>query len=100
MITIDLAGPQGNAFFLLGYARQLALQLNQSVPGIPYNDRYDPDKITLEMKARDYEHLKKVFLSYFGEYVEFIDSSLYYDDDGFEDNRDEYDYEETNPDDD
>lgn len=45
-IEIDLTGPQGNAFFLLGQASTLA-----------------------EMKESDYEHLLEVFDREFGDFV-------------------------------
>jgi len=57
-VVIDLTGPQGNAFALLGaattYARQLEL---------------DAEKIIAEMKNGDYENLVMTFDKYFGEYV-------------------------------
>jgi hypothetical protein len=57
-IVIDLNGPHGNAFFLLGYANKLANQLGLDVPPI------------LEaMKAGDYENLIQVFDNHFGDFV-------------------------------
>jgi hypothetical protein len=58
MIEIDLLGPDGNAFVLLGYAKNLSKQL-----GINY------EKVKSEMTSGDYENLIKVFDNYFGEYV-------------------------------
>jgi hypothetical protein len=56
--VIDLTGPEGNAFFLMGqagcYARQLGL---------------DGDSIIAEMKSGNYENLVQVFDRYFGDYV-------------------------------
>ena len=57
-IIIDLTGPEGNAFYLLGTAKKLAKQLG-----------LDSNKIIKEMKSGDYEHLIEVFDSYFGEFV-------------------------------
>lgn len=57
-IEIDLTGPDGNAFYLLGMARKLAIKLN-----------LDGEAICNEMKTGDYENLLKVFDKYFGEYV-------------------------------
>jgi len=57
-IVIDLTGPEGNAFVLLGYAKQYAKQLN-----------FDEKKITDEMMSGDYEELLQVFDRYFGDYV-------------------------------
>ena len=57
-IEIDLTGPQGNAFFLLGTARNLAKQLG-----------LNSSEILDEMKSGDYENLLEVFDSYFGDFV-------------------------------
>ena len=57
-IEIDLTGPQGNAFFLLGTASNLAKQLG-----------LDDKEIQTEMKSGDYENLLQVFDSYFGNVV-------------------------------
>ena len=57
-ITIDLMGPQGNAFFLLGTASNLAKQLG-----------LNSDEICEEMKSGDYENLVEVFDNYFGSIV-------------------------------
>ena len=58
-IVIDLTGPQGNAFFLLGYAKKLAKQL----------DFEDVDGLLDDMKSGDYEHLVQVFDEHFGDFV-------------------------------
>ena len=55
---IDLTGPQGNAYFLLGTAMKLAREL-----GLP------SEEILEDMKSADYEHLVEVFDKHFGEYV-------------------------------
>jgi hypothetical protein len=57
-VVIDLTGPDGNAFALMGYARSFSKQL-----GI------DSDKVIGEMMSGDYENLLKVFDSYFGDFV-------------------------------
>ena len=57
-LVIDLTGPDGNAFYLLGTATKLAKQLN-----------LDGDKILAEMKQGDYENLVSVFDKHFGEYI-------------------------------
>ena len=59
--VIDLTGPQGNAFVLLGYAKQFARQLGF--------DSELKDKIVTEMQEGDYENLINVFDKYFGDYV-------------------------------
>ena len=57
-ITIDLTGPQGNAFYLLGTANNLAKQLDLN--GV---------EIMNEMKSGDYENLINVFDKNFGMFV-------------------------------
>ena len=57
-IVIDLTGPDGNAFVLLGKAKNFAKQLN-----------FDDKKIIDEMTSGDYEHLLKTFDRYFGSFV-------------------------------
>lgn len=57
-IEIDLTGPEGNAFFLLGMAKKLAKELD-----------FPADFIMNEMRSGDYENLVKVFDHYFGSIV-------------------------------
>jgi hypothetical protein len=57
-IEIDLTGPDGNAFVLIGTATKLARQLG-----------LDGKAIQKEMMAGDYENLIKVFDNYFGSFV-------------------------------
>jgi len=57
-IEIDLTGPQGNAFFLIGTAGNLAKQFGM-----------DSKKITSEMMSGDYENLIEVFDREFGSVV-------------------------------
>lgn len=57
-IIVDLTGPDGNAFVLMGMAKNFAKQLNK-----------DGDSIVKEMMAGDYEHLLFVFDREFGDYV-------------------------------
>jgi hypothetical protein len=59
--TIDLGGPGGNAFALLGTARSLARQLG-----------LDAEASSAEMTAGDYEHLIQVFDRHFGDYVDLV----------------------------
>ena len=60
-IIIDLTGPQGNAFFLLG-------QANKWLKEIGYNEE-DRNKVLEDMKSSDYEHLIEVFDKHFGSFV-------------------------------
>ena len=57
-IELDLTGPDGNAFVILGYARRLSRQLDE-----------DWDTVRDEMTSGDYENLIKVFEKYFGVHV-------------------------------
>jgi hypothetical protein len=58
MVNIDLSGPDGNAFALMGYAKKFSRQLE-------LNDNV----IIQEMMAGDYENLLEVFQKHFGDYV-------------------------------
>ena len=57
-IVIDLTGPAGNAFSLLGQARKFARELG-----------LDGKVICEEMQEGDYEHLVEVFDKHFGDFV-------------------------------
>lgn len=57
-IEIDLTGPQGNAFYLLGTAKKLANQLG-----------LDSKQILSQMQSGDYENLLQVFDNNFGSVV-------------------------------
>lgn len=59
MRQIDLNGPQGNAFALLGMAQQWAKDLGK-----------DAKVITDEMTSGDYENLVQVFKREFGNVCE------------------------------
>lgn len=59
-IIIDLTGPDGNAFVLMGYAKNFAKQLGWKDNGAA---------IITEMMSGDYEHLLEVFDNAFGEFV-------------------------------
>jgi hypothetical protein len=57
-IIIDLTGPDGNAFALMGYANRLAKQLGK-----------DSKAIIEEMMSGDYDNLIEVFEREFGDFV-------------------------------
>ena len=57
-IEIDLTGPQGNAFYILGVAQNLCKQV--AIDSKPLLD---------EMRSGDYENLIKVFDDKFGSVV-------------------------------
>ena len=56
-IIIDLTGPDGNAYVLLGYAHRFAKQIG-----------LDTEALQKEMTSGDYEHLLEVFDSHFGSF--------------------------------
>ena len=60
--VIDLNGPEGNAFCLLGTAMSLCKQIGIS------SER--TEEIVDEMKSSDYEHLIQTFYKYFGKLVD------------------------------
>ena len=60
-IEIDLTGPQGNAFFLLGTASKLGRQLGW--------DRDEIEILLRQMRSSDYENLLQVFDKNFGSFV-------------------------------
>jgi len=61
---IDLCGPSGNAYIILGMAKSLTKQLQQIDP-----EKYDWEKINAEMTAGNYNNLVHTFERYFGDYV-------------------------------
>jgi hypothetical protein len=60
---IDLSGPCGNAYYLLGKAKEFS-----EILGL------DSEIVLEQMKSSDYEHLVEVFKYYFGEYVRIYSS--------------------------
>jgi hypothetical protein len=65
MNQIDLSGPKGNAFFLIGQAKMWAKELD-----------LDADAISKEMRSSDYENLISVFNKYFSNICELTNSPL------------------------
>lgn len=61
MLNIDLSGPEGNAFVLLGYARNFCKQLGY--------DKLHTERIIDEMTLTDYEGLLFTFNREFGTFV-------------------------------
>ena len=60
-IEIDLEGPEGNAFCLLGYAKRFGKQLEWSDEQVK--------AVQDKMKDGDYENLVQVFDDTFGSFV-------------------------------
>ena len=59
---IDLNGPEGNAYYILGTANNLCKQLDL--------DDDTKQRISDEMTSGDYEHLILTFDKYFGKLVD------------------------------
>lgn len=57
-IEVDLTGPEGNAFVLIGYAGKWAKQLG-----------LDSNAIQKDMMSGDYEHLLSVLEKHFGNHI-------------------------------
>jgi len=57
-VEIDLTGPDGNAFALMGIAKNLAKQLGM-----------DGDLVAKEMMLGDYEDLLQTMEHHFGEFI-------------------------------
>ena len=57
-VEIDLTGPDGNAYALMGYAKNFAKQLG-----------LDGEEIISNMMSGDYENLLQVFEENFGSFV-------------------------------
>lgn len=60
-ITIDLTGPQGNAFVLMGHAKTFGKQMGKTTVEI--------DEIIKDMMSGDYENLVNIFDEQFGSFV-------------------------------
>ena len=60
-IEIDLSGPEGNAYVLLGYAANFCKQLGY--------DKLHTERILDEMRLTDYEGLLYTFDREFGSFV-------------------------------
>ena len=60
-LEIDLTGPQGNAFYLLGLAKKWGKELDMS-------EKYINEMLE-KMKSGDYENLVRVFDDEFGSIV-------------------------------
>ena len=60
--VIDLTGPQGNSFYLMGVSCNLMKQLDFT--------QEEAESVFEELKSGDYEHLIKTFDKYFGDFVD------------------------------
>jgi hypothetical protein len=63
MIYIDLNGPEGNAFYLIGLGKKLGRQLERDWTRV--------NNVVNEMMSGDYQNLLDVFVREYGDFVEF-----------------------------
>ena len=87
-LVIDLTGPDGNVFVLMGYARTLSRQIQEMYEDEMTSNREQnkillelglaeakafpenlADQIIAEMMSQDYENAVEVFDRYFGSFV-------------------------------
>ena len=62
-MIVDLSGPQGNAYALMGVARSIGRELNR-----PYNEIKE---VETKMMSGDYDNLVKVLFLEYGEFIQF-----------------------------
>jgi hypothetical protein len=67
-MTVDLDGPEGNAYALMGIASRLAKDIGWG--------RRLADEIVSEMQEGDYNNLLEVFEQYFSNYVDLVSSKI------------------------
>jgi len=60
-MQLDLTGPDGNAYVVLGTCSRIARQL-----------KIDWEPIQTEATSGDYEHLLKTLQTHFGDYIDFV----------------------------
>ena len=77
-VVVDVRGPDGNAFALMGLAQRLAEQL-----------KIDADPIITDMRSGDYDNLLRVFESKFGAVVTLVGVSDPDEEDDWDDDEDE-----------
>lgn len=73
-MSLDLTGPEGNAYVLLGTAQRLYKQLVRIGVTRPFEKpdggHYTDKEVLGEMKSGDYEHLVETFDKFFGDFVD------------------------------
>lgn len=63
--VIDLSGPQGNAFYLLGVASRYAKELL-------FFSKEETTELLNKMQSSDYENLIKVFDEHFDDFIDLV----------------------------
>lgn len=61
---IDIRGPEGNAYCILGTASDISKQLGHS--------KSESEAIQNEMKSGDYENLISVFDKHYGDFIDIV----------------------------
>lgn len=69
--SVDLRGPSGNAFSILGMAKNFCSQLETADP-----EKYNWETINQEMTSGDYKQLVNTFEEYFGDFVTIYNSDV------------------------
>jgi hypothetical protein len=64
-IELDLTGPEGNAFVLLGWAQKTGRMIKEDLMIL---HGVTPQEVLDEMTSGDYENLVETFDKYFGNY--------------------------------
>jgi predicted CopG family antitoxin len=70
-IYIDLRGPDGNAFAIIGICKNIYKQLPDLKKAMFPIENKSISDITNEMMSGDYENLLEVVDKYFGDFIEF-----------------------------
>ena len=71
-ISIDLLGPEGNAFSILATAKNL----HQSLVRVGVTEISEWEDIKKDMMSSDYKHLVTVFEDKFGDWVDIFNSDV------------------------
>jgi len=73
---IDLKGPQGNAFCLIGLGKQYIRQLRENGIWVSDHDEVqimlDEEQFEKDATSGDYENLIETFDAYLGEWVDLV----------------------------
>lgn len=77
--SIDLRGPEGNAFAILGIAKDFTRQLKEADP-----KKYNWERIQSEMTSSDYKNLVHTFEKYFGDFITIYGADVLHE--SFDDN--------------
>jgi len=70
-VEIDLNGPDGNAFVMMGIAKNVHKTLNRNglSPTDSEGEYKTSDEVQTEMQSGDYEHLVDTMELFYGDYI-------------------------------